>query len=72
MNMTPPMTRDEALVEARKRYGPGGWVTFNEEGRYQVGSINKGGIPWHFVVLGEAWQGWDEAFDNADARDLEE
>lgn len=67
--ITLPMTRDEALAEARIRYGPEGWVTFNEEGRYQVGVIVKDTPGYRqFAARGEAWQGWEEAFADADRK----
>lgn len=67
------MTRAEALLEAHSRYGHGAWVATNEEGRYQIGRLDTSSPGYRmFIVRGEAWQGWEEAFDNADARDLEE
>lgn len=59
------MTRTEALLEAYDRYGNGAWVATNEEGRYQVGAVF---FRRHFVVYGEHWQGWEQAFANADRK----
>jgi hypothetical protein len=56
------MTHDEALQEAKRRWGEKGFIR-GDSGRYRVGK-NSGGIFW---VEG-AGNSWQEAFRIADQK----
>lgn len=71
---SPPMTDEEALAEARRRWGPDAWIRRPGESPYPGHSTYDVGEthPRHGRVFrGGSKRGWAEAFRDADRADRE-